>query len=165
MLAIRQEIVIQAPCERCFDLARSVDFHVESAPRIAARADGGRRTGLSTEGEYTVWSARFLGVRSSMVTQIEDYRRPAGFRDRMTTGLLHRFEHAYRFEGHAGGGCVMTDELVVAAPFRFLGRLVERAYLRARMVSLVGERLEAIKRAAESNEWRRYVVAGDSPAR
>ncbi len=157
MPTIRQEIVIHAPCERCFDLTRSVDFHVESAQQIAARADGGRSTGLSGAEDYTVWSARFFGVRSSMVTRIEDYVRPTGFRDRMTTGLLHRFEHTYRFQPLDGGGCALSDELAMEAPFMFLGRLVERAYLQARMTSLVGQRLEAIKRAAESDEWRRYL--------
>lgn len=158
MPTIRQEIVIQASCERCFDLTRSVDFHVASAPKIAARADGGRREGLSGDGEFTVWSARFFGVRSSMVTQIEAYVRPTGFRDRMTTGLLREFQHTYRFQPLDGGAsCAMSDELIMEAPFMFLGRLVERAYLQQRMILLVGERLGAIKRAAESDEWRQYL--------
>ncbi len=157
MPTIRQEIAIQAPCERCFDLTRSVDFHVASAQKIAARADGGRRTGLSDAGDYTVWSARFCGVRSSMVMQIEDYNRPGEFCDRMTTGLLHQFKHTYRFQPLADGGCKMSDELIIEAPFLFLGRLMEVIYLRSRMVYLVGERLAAIKRAAESEEWRQYL--------
>lgn len=158
MPTTHQEIVIHAPCERCFDLTRSVDFHIASAPQIAARADGGRRDGLSDEGDFTVWSARFFGVRSSMVMQIEDYVRPGGFRDRMTTGLLRQFEHTYRFQPLDGGAsCAVSDELIMEAPFLFLGRLVERAYLQRRMSCLVGQRLEAIKRAAESDEWRQYL--------
>ena len=130
MPTIRQEIVIHAPCERCFDLTRSVDFHVASAQKIAARADGGRRTGLSGDGDFTVWSARFFGVRTSMVTQIEDYTYASEFRDRMTMGLLRQFEHTYRF-ALTDSGCVLSDELVLEAPFLFLGRIVERAYLRS----------------------------------
>ena len=159
MFTIRQEIVVQAPCQRCFDLTRSVDFHVASAREIAARADGGRRTGLSAAGDATVWSARFLGVRSSMETRIEDFETPAGFRDRLTHGLLGRFEHTYHFVPCEAGGCLVSDELIVAAPFPALGRIVERVYLRARMRTLVGRRLAAIKRAAEGDEWRRYLPA------
>ena len=158
MPTIRQEIVVNAPCKRCFDLTRSVDFHVASAQKIAARAEGGRCTGLSEAGDYTVWSARFFGVRSSMVTRIDDFKDAVGFRDRMTTGLLRQFEHSYRFAPLDGGeGCAMSDELTMEVPFLFLGRIVERAYLSSRMRYLVGLRLEAIKRAAESDEWRQYL--------
>ena len=159
MPTIRQEIVVNAPCQRCFDLTRSIDFHVASSREIDARAEGGRCTGLSGAGDYTVWSARFFGVRSSMVTEIGDFKNGVGFRDRMTTGLLRQFEHTYRFAPLAGGACAMSDELIMEAPFLFLGRIVERVYLGPRMRHLVGLRLEAIKRAAESDQWRQYLPA------
>lgn len=159
-MLIRCEVSVRAPVERCFDLARSVDLHVHSSTEIAPRAVGGRRTGLSGEGDTTVWSARFLGVRFPMTTRIEDYSYPQRFDDRMTRGLLRRFAHTYRCESLSDGGCLLSDELIVEAPFGFLGRLVEMLYLRRRMDGLVRRRLEHIKAVAEGPDWGRYLPAG-----
>ena len=156
MVTIRCEVSVQAPAERCFDLARSVDLHVDSSTGIGARAIGGRRGGLSGEGNETVWSARFFGVRFSMTTRIEGFTFPTRFDDRMTRGLLRRFEHAYRFRPLPDGSCVMSDELMVEAPFGPVGRWMERFYLARRMDELVRLRLEHIKRVAEGDGWRRY---------
>ncbi len=159
METIRCETRVRAPAERCFDLARSVDLHVHSSPEIGARAVGGRRAGLSGEGDSTVWSARFFGLRFPMTTRIEHFDAPTGFDDRMTRGLLRRFGHVYRFRPLPEGGCVMSDELTVEAPFGPLGCLVEWLYLARRMRRLARLRLERIRRVAEGEDWRRYVPA------
>ena len=157
MPLIRCDITVNAPPQRCFDLTRSVDLHADSSVEIAARAVGGRRSGLSADGDTTVWSARFLGLRSAMTTRIADLAPPTRFRDVMTRGLLRRFEHLYGFEPLADGGCVVSDELHVQAPFGVLGRVAERAYLTRRMGYLVRRRLECIKAVAEGEDWRRYL--------
>ncbi len=157
MTTIRREVIVRASAERCFDLARSVDLHVDSSTGIGARAVGGRCGGLSGEGNETVWSARFFGVRFSMTTRIGNFAFPARFGDRMTRGLLRRFEHVYRFQPLPDGGCAMSDELMVEAPFGPLGRWMERLYLARCMDELVRSRLEHIKRVAEGDGWRRYL--------
>ncbi len=161
MPVIRYETAVRAPPERCFDLARSVDLHVDSSAEIAARAVGGRRAGLSGPGDATVWSARFGGLRFSMHTRIEGYARPDHFGDVMTRGLLRRFAHGYRFEPLPDGGCLMSDELDVAAPGPLVGRLAERLYLVGRMQHLVRHRLDHIRAVAEGDRWRDYL---DDPA-
>ena len=92
-----------------------------------------------------------------MTTRIEDFAFPIQFGDRMTRGLLRRFEHVYRFRPLDDGGCATSDELVVEAPFGPAGRWMERLYLRRRMDGLVRARLEHIKRVAEGDGWRRYL--------
>ena len=153
-----EEVNVRAPVERCFDLARSVELHVDSSTGIGAQAIGGRRGGLSGAGDVTVWSARFFGLRFAMTTRIEDCVFPGRFSDRMTRGLLRRFAHVYRFQPLPDGGCAMSDELRVEAPFGPLGRLVEYVYLARRMRHLVRERLEHIKTVAEGDGWRRYLT-------
>ena len=158
MPLIRYETTVRAPPERCFDLTRSVDLHVDSSVEIAARAVGGRRAGLSVEGDTTVWSARFFGLRFRMHTRIESFARPDRFADAMTRGLLREFSHVYRFRSLPDGGCGMSDELRVRAPFGPLGRLAERIYLIDRMVHLVRVRMDRIKAVAEGDAWRRYLT-------
>ncbi len=157
VITIRHEVHIHAPAERCFDLARSVDLHVDSAAEIAARAVGGRMHGLSGAGDATIWSARFCGVRFEMTTRLEDFSRPTRFGDRLTRGLPRRFEHVYRFEPTPEGGCAVSDELTFEAPFPLLGRWLERLYFARRMRQLVRQRLEHIKGIAENGDWRRYL--------
>lgn len=161
MPIIRCETGVQAPAARCFDLARSVDLHVDSSTEIGARAIGGRRGGLSGRGDVTVWSARFFGLRFAMSMRLEDFAFPNRFTDRMTCGLLRRFTHVYRFDPLPDGGCTMSDELLVEAPFGWFGRLVEAFYLSRRMRGLVRRRLEHIKQVAEGDGWRRYLPATD----
>lgn len=157
MIVVAYETTAQAPSERCFDLARSVRLHVDSSQDIAARAVGGRRDGLSNQGDETVWSARFLGLRFRMTTQIDHFNYPTRFDDRLTHGRLRRFEHVYRFATLPDGGCAMSDELTVEAPFGPLGRMLERLYLTRRLRHLVARRLERIKAVAESGQWREYL--------
>ena len=157
MITIRHEVHVRAPAERCFDLTRNVDLHVDSSKDIAARATGGRTGGLSGPGDTTIWSARFCGVRFAMTTRVEDYQRPANFGDRLTRGLLRQFAHVYRFTPLPDNGCAMSDELTVEAPFPLLGRWMERLYLARRMRSLVRRRLEWIKGVAEGDGWQRYL--------
>ena len=158
MPLVRCELAVRAPPERCFDLARSVDLHVDSSLDIAARAVGGRRTGLSERGDATVWSARFLGVRFRMETRIEGFARPTQFRDVLRRGLLRRFEHLYSFAPLPDGGCLVSDELLIEAPVPVLGRLAERVYLLPRMRFLVRRRLLQIKAVAEGDGWERYLA-------
>ena len=157
MITVRHEVRVQAPAERCFDLARSVELHVDSATDIAARLVGGRMRGLSANGDCTIWSARFLGVRFAMTTCIENFAPPFGFGDRLTRGLLRKFAHVYRFIPQPDGGCAMSDELTLEAPGGFFGRLLERCYLARRMSVLVRRRLEHVRRVAEGDDWRRYL--------
>ena len=129
MIKVRHEVRVRSSVGRCFDLARSVDLHVDSSQEIGARAVAGRTSGLSGAGDSTTWSARFLGLRFSMTTRLENFSPPAGFGDRQTRGLLRRFAHIYRFALAPDDGCLMSDELTVEAPFGPLGRLMERLYL------------------------------------
>ena len=158
MFIIRCEVRVQAPPERCFDLARSVDLHVDSSTDIGARAIGGRRGGLSGDGDETRWSARFFGLRFPMTTRIDGFSPTTRFRDTMTRGLLRRFAHVYRFRALPDGGCAMSDELTVEAPFGPLGKLMESLYLTHRMRRLVHRRLAHIKAVAEGIGWRRYLL-------
>ena len=151
------EVRVRAPAERCFDLARSVELHADSSTGIGARAVGGRRAGLSGDGDETVWSACFGGVRFRMTTRIGDFARPTRFGDTMTRGLLRRFAHVYRFRSLPDGGCAMSDELAVEVPGGPLGRLAETVYLTGRMRGLVRRRLECIKAVAEGDGWRQYL--------
>jgi len=62
--------VINAPTERCFDLARDIAFHQRSVAHTAERAIGGVTGGLIALGETVTWEATHFGVRQRLTVRI-----------------------------------------------------------------------------------------------
>ena len=58
MAAIRIVTVIAAQTDRCFDLARDIDFHTRSLAGTGEKAVAGRTSGLIEQGESVTWEAR-----------------------------------------------------------------------------------------------------------
>ena len=73
MAVIRVVTPIAAPVERCFDLARDIDFHVRSMAHTGERAVLGRTTGLIGLGESVTLEARHLGVRQRITAKVTEF--------------------------------------------------------------------------------------------
>jgi ligand-binding SRPBCC domain-containing protein len=149
---IRLETVIAAPIERCFDLARDLDFHQRSLEHTSERAVAGRTSGLIELGESVTWEARHFGVRQQLTTKITAMDRPRYFRDEMTAGAFAAFAHDHWFEQRdTGGACVtvMTEELVFRSPLGLLGRLVDVLVMGRYLRRLLEGRNRALKREAK----------------
>jgi ligand-binding SRPBCC domain-containing protein len=149
MAVIRIVTAIAAPIERCFDLARDINFHTRSLEGTRERAVAGRTTGLIGLGESVTWEARHLGVRQRFTAEVTVFDPPTHFRDVMTAGAFRSFAHDHRFEAR-DGGTVMTDEVVFRSPLGPLGRLVDYLFLAGYLQRLLEGRCRAIKREAES---------------
>lgn len=157
MIRLRAEVVITAPLERCFDLARSVDFHAVTARPIGGRAAAGRVSGLSGPGDWTTWSARFFGMRFSLTTEIAGFDRPHGFSDVLRSGPFRHFGHVYTFQSLGPDRTRMTDDFSFQSPCGLLGAWVDAAILRRPMQAVDEARAQDIRRIAESEEWRAYL--------
>ena len=149
MITLRTETAIQAPPERCFDLARSVDLHAAGAAGIAGLARKGRTSGFSGPGDRTTWTARFFGLRFALTTEITSFDRPHGFADTQCAGPFAHFGHVYRFQARDDGQIVMTDTFSFQSPFGPLGAFFDRVLLRDRMQAVMEARAQTIKREAE----------------
>lgn len=147
---------IRAPRERCFDLARSVELHVDSTSRTGERAVAGVTTGLLGPGEQVTWRARHLGVWQTLTSRMTIFDPPVHFRDAMVKGAFARFDHDHFFE-QAGDTCLMRDVFDFASPLGALGRLVDRVFLDRYLERFLVERNELIRQVAESERWRRYL--------
>jgi len=62
--------IIRAPIERCFDLARSIDLHVESMKHTGEKAVAGVTSGLIGLGQEVTWEARHFTVRQRLTSRI-----------------------------------------------------------------------------------------------
>lgn len=148
MKTIRLETRINAPIQRCFQLALSVDLHVP--PRRAKHLTHGQLK----VGDTITWSIRHFGIFSRYTTLIDRCRPHTYFRDVMVKGILYSFEHEHHF-AIMNDGTRMRDELRFSAsgPFAWLIEPV----LRRRLIKLLKRRNGIIKQTAQSAAWHRYL--------
>ncbi len=158
MGTIRLVTRLRAPRERCFDLARSVDVHLESAAATGERAVAGVTAGLLALGDEVTWRAKHLGVWQHLTSRMTELDRPHHFRDSMVRGAFTRFDHDHDF-AQAGDTCVMTDVFDYTSPLGVLGRVVDRLLLDRYLEQFLLERNAQLQRLAESEGWRRYLRA------
>lgn len=148
---------VAAPPERCFDLSRSIDLHARSLGHTHERPVAGVVSGLIGMGESVTWEATHFGIRQRLTSRITVYDRPHHFRDSMVSGAFRRFDHDHFFDEDERGGTMMRELFDFDAPFGLLGRIAERAFLARYMRELLTGRSVAVKRIAESDDWRHYL--------
>jgi hypothetical protein len=65
---------IDAPPERVFDLARSIDAHQQSAEGTQERAIAGVTQGLIGMGDVVTWEARHFGIKQRLTVRVTAFR-------------------------------------------------------------------------------------------
>ena len=147
---------IAAPPEVAFDLARSIDLHVDPTASTGERAVGGVTSGLIGLGESVTFEGTHLGVRQRLTSRVVVYDRPRHFRDSMVRGAFARFDHDHLFEEHEGH-TRMIDRFDYTSPWGPIGRLADRLFLEAYLVRLLRQRCDVIRDVAESGDAERYL--------
>lgn len=135
---------IAAPVELCFDLARSVDLHLESMIASDERAVAGVTTGLISQGQEVSWEARHFGRTWRMTSRITEFDPPSRFVDEMVDAPFAAFRHEHLFES-PGQGTRMADVVTVTMPLGLIVNPPVGLYLRR----LLRIRNAAIRRKAE----------------
>jgi len=152
MTTIDITTAIDANAQRCFDLARSIDAHLESAQNTDERVVGGKTTGLMGLGDEVTWEAKHLGTRQRLTSKITAFDPPSYFQDRMTRGAFAFFEHDHHFTALPNGTTQMRDTLRFSAPLWPLGWIVERAVLKPHLTRFLLQRAERLKQMAQSSK-------------
>jgi len=150
MPIIRMDIEIDAPQQICFDLARSIDSHMESTARTRERAIGGVTSGLIRLGESVTWEAVHFGIKQRLTAKITEMEEPQFFVDEMVQGAFKRFYHKHEFIPLAENKTRMIDTFDYTSPFGFLGKIVDVVMLERYMQRFLLERNLYLKKKAES---------------
>lgn len=143
--------VIHAPVERCFDLARSIDFHKLSMEGTGEEAVAGVTSGLIGKGQQVTWRARHFCITQQLTSQITEFSYPYHFKDEMIKGVFKMIRHDHRFE-RVGDNTVMKDKFEFASPGGLLGKMFNRVILTRYLRRLLIKRNKMIKEVAESNQ-------------
>jgi ligand-binding SRPBCC domain-containing protein len=139
---------INAPIEKVFDLARSIDLHMESTKQTGEQAIAGRTSGLIGLGETVTWRAKHFGIWQTLTSKITEFDQPNFFVDEMVQGAFKSIRHEHRFI-KADDHTIMKDVFVFESPVGILGRLFNWLILTRYMNKLLKERNRIIKMVAE----------------
>jgi len=146
---IRLETKIHADIEMVFDLARSIEAHLDSTSKTGEHVIAGRSSGFCELGDQITWRARHFGVWQNLTVEITSMKRPSYFIDDMVKGAFKSMQHTHTFKME-DGVTTMADEFTFEAPLGFLGRLAEKLFLTRYMRGFLVERNENLKTAAET---------------
>lgn len=150
---IHLELQINAPIERCFDLARSIDLHKLSTGNTQEEAIAGTTSGLIGLNETVTWRAKHFGVRQKLTSKITEFERPHFFVDEMLEGAFKSIHHKHIFK-QEGEATIMTDEFFYESPLGILGVFADKLFLEKYLRKLLTERNKMIKEFAETERWR-----------
>ena len=140
---------IKAPIEVCFDLARSIDLHLETMQHTSEIAIAGVTSGLIGLDETITWKARHFGIMMKLTSKITECSSPEIFADEMVAGPFKMLQHRHVFE-QKEGYTLMIDEFIYESPLGILGKVADMLFLRKYMQNLIEHRNQVIKQKAES---------------
>lgn len=150
MIEIKTEIIVLAPIEVCFDLARDIDIHTQTVwKHTKEKAIAGITSGKIGFGECVTFQATHFGIRQQLTSEIVEYNRPYRFVDQMVRGAFKSMRHVHEFENR-GKQTLMKDTLMFEAPLGVLGLLVERLILKKYMERFIEDRNLELKKIAEN---------------
>ncbi|MBS1501751.1 MAG: SRPBCC family protein [Bacteroidetes bacterium] len=141
---------IHAPIEKVFDLARSIDLHMESTKHTGEKAIAGKISGLIGSGETVTWRAKHFGIWQNLTSKIAEYDRPNYFVDELVKGAFKSFRHEHLFS-EIDSQTIMKDIFAFESPLGVLGRFFNWLVLTKYMKRLLEERNKVIKETAETD--------------
>jgi ligand-binding SRPBCC domain-containing protein len=147
---------IDAPIERVFDLARSVDLHVKSAGKTKEMVVAGVTHGLLEFGQEVTWRGKHFGLWQELAVRITQFSRPNHFRDSQVKGIFKALDHDHFF-AQQGAVTIMKDVFAFTAPLGQLGKLAETLFLESYLHRFLIERNKVIKRTAENEDWKKFL--------
>lgn len=148
MPIIKHTTYIEAPIERCFDLARDVEVHTQTTAKTKEKAVGGITSGLLNKGNHVTWEATHFGVKQRLTAQIIEMHPPYTFTDVLVKGVFHSFTHTHTFT-KSGTGTIMTDVVEYKAPLGIIGQVADALFLEKYMKNFIASRASELKNLAE----------------
>ncbi len=160
MFAIKDNVHINAPLERCFLLSTSLAIvEMELGMHPVAKGGATRTAGLAVGGDRIRWEGWQLGMPQYHVSLISAFEPNRFFQDTMIAGRFKSFRHDHEFT-EIGGQVLLKDIVRFAMPLGLAGRLVGKYVMVPHIRGLMARRFRLLKRIAESEEWREFLPQG-----
>lgn len=157
MPKIKIKTIIDAPINRVFDLARSIDLHTLSTKKTNEKAVAGKTSGLIELGESVTWRAKHLGVYQKLSVEIIEYDKPNMFKDVMLKGAFKSMSHKHSFK-QIGNKTTMTDEFEFESPLGPIGKIANYLFLKNYMKQFLIKKNKELKKFAENEELYKLIL-------
>lgn len=144
---------IAAPVERVFDLSRSIEFHKKSMSHTGEDAVAGVTTGLINLHDTVTWKAKHFRKMRYMKVKITAMNKPFSFTDELEKGDLRSMKHEHHFK-QIENGTLMIDIFRFETPYGFIGKAVNKLFLRKYFEKLLQQRNDSLRLYAESDKWK-----------
>jgi ligand-binding SRPBCC domain-containing protein len=134
------ETRIDAEIEDAFDLARSIDAHVESSAFTGERVvEPGRLSGLLELGDLVTFEGVHFGIRQRFTVKIVEMDRPHRYVDEVVKSAFRFMRHVHEFRTD-GAATIMTDTIEWRSPFGILGRIADVLFVKRHLQTFVREK-------------------------
>jgi ligand-binding SRPBCC domain-containing protein len=153
MPLIHLTTLIHAPQQRVFDLSRSIDLHKHSLKHTSERAVAGTISGLINLNETVTWKAKHLFRERTLQVKVTAMQPHASFIDEAIAGDLKLMKHEHYFK-QVENGTIMIDLMNFESKFGWLGKVLDKIFMKKYLTKLLEQRNAVIKDYSESNKWK-----------
>ena len=140
-----------------FDLCRHVGLHRDAMSGYHQEAVAGTRFGLLEQQETITWRARHFFRDRLMRFRVLEMVKPDRLVQEQIMGPFLSFRHE-RHVKPCENGCILIDLVHYEWRHGQLGRIADRIYLRHYVENLLNIHIDAIRKAAEGNRWKTYLM-------
>lgn len=148
---------INAPIERCFGLATSIDFHSYTTAHTKEKAIAGVTSGCIKLNDTVTWEAVHFGIKQKLTSKITAFNAPYYFVDEQVSGAFKSLHHQHIFENNEDL-TLMKDIFNFESPLGILGKCFNQLVLLNYMSNFLQERNTLIKQAAETDLWKQFLT-------
>lgn len=148
MPLVQIETFINADIQTCFDLARNVDFYQKSIKNSREIAIDGKTTGLVEANDFITWEAKHLGFVRHITLKVTEFNNPYLFVDEIVEGDFKAYKHEHIFR-KSNNKTIMIDKFYFESNWGFLGKIVDKFFMKKYMINILKIRNKTLKEKAE----------------
>ncbi len=140
-----------------FDLARHVGLQRDALAAYHQQAVAGTRFGLLGAGETITWRARHFFRDRLMRLRVSEMIVADRLIQEQIMGPFLSFRHE-RYIKACENGSILIDLVHYEWRHGQLGRIADRLFLRGYVEQVLNMHIDAIRKAAEGNRWKTYLM-------
>jgi hypothetical protein len=149
---------IKAPIQRCFDLARSIDFHKISIDPVTEETVAGCTSGLIGPNQRVLMQSRLWGFQFSSELKITKFTPPFFFSYKITNSIFESIVHDYYFYD-ISEETVIVNHLFYQTRWGIFGDLLSVLFLEKYLAYIISKRNNLLREYAETSQWKELLPA------
>jgi ligand-binding SRPBCC domain-containing protein len=148
---------IKAPVQRCFDLARSVDFHKISVNPIKEESVAGFTSGLIGYNQRVLMQSKLGGLHFSTELKITKFNPPFFFSYEIIDSLFPSIVHDYYFYD-ISQETVMVNHFYYKIRWGLIGEVMNSLFMKKYLTRIITKRNDLLREYAETDKWKNVLL-------